>query len=104
MRKDFTKNVLIIDVDTERAEQLQVGKPSEQDLPTTPEEAKIAILMDITCVAEALKFLIGVAHDNGIAKAEDLIENTVNHLNGLLVPVDDNTNQTDADGGDSNNG
>jgi hypothetical protein len=78
------KNVIIIDVDTEREQQLQIGKPSDTQPPTTPDEAKAIILTDISCVAETLNLMINIAHDSGYAKREDLVATAINHLKEML--------------------
>ena len=78
------KNIIIIDVDTEREQQLQIGKPSDTTPPTTPEEAKAIILTDISCVAETLNLMINIAHDSGYADKKELINTAIAHLQELL--------------------
>jgi hypothetical protein len=82
------KNIIIIDVDTEREQQLQIGKPSETKQPTTPEEAKEIILTDISCVAETLNLMINIAHDSGYANKKELVEKAIINLQELLPKAD----------------
>jgi hypothetical protein len=77
------KNIIIIDVDTEREQQLQIGKPSDIKAPTSPEEAKSIIINDISCVFETFKHMIIIADQSGYGKKEDFIKSAIADLNSL---------------------
>ena len=79
------KNVIIIDVDTEREQQLQIGKPSDIQAPTSPEEAKAIIVNDIACVFETFKTMVLIADKSGYGKKEDYIKTAITDLNELLA-------------------
>lgn len=78
------KNKIQIDVDTDRTPNVMIGHPPEFN-PTTPEEASKMILIDISCVFEALCSLIHLADQNAFASKRDLVNTAIEHLNGLLV-------------------
>ena len=69
------KNTVYIDVDTERERPIVIGKGPENEPPTTKEEAREMVLIDIGCVCEALITLINIAEQSGYAKKEDLVIN-----------------------------
>ena len=79
------KNILIIDIDTDRAPQIQLRKPEDVKPPTTPEEASASILQDISCVFETLRSLINVCDKSGYASKEDLVKASIAHLNAILI-------------------
>jgi len=80
------KNVIIIDVDTEREQQLQIGKPSSDiQAPTSPEEAKAIIVNDIACVFETFKTMVLIADQSGYGKKEEYIKTAIADLNDLLT-------------------
>jgi hypothetical protein len=84
------KNVIIIDVDTDRVQSLQIGKPSDSKQPTNPEEAKEIILTDLACVSETLNLMINIASDSGYGKKEDLVRKAIENLNNLIIKNDEN--------------
>ena len=80
------KNIIIIDVDTEReGQQLKIGKPSDILAPTSPEEAKGIILSDIACVFEAFKTMVLIADKSGYGKKEDFIKTAIKELSDVLT-------------------
>jgi len=79
------KNSIYIDIDTEREEPIMIGKPNEIAPPTTPEETKIMIINDISCLCEALSLMIRMSDKNGYGSKEDLVKASVMHLNNLLT-------------------
>ena len=80
------KNIVFIDIDTEREIKVQIGKPEEITPPTNAEEAKTMINSDISCVCEGLCALIQMADQNGYGKKELLVKASIEHLNMLLIP------------------
>ena len=79
------KNIILINVDTERDQQIIIGKPEEIQKPQNREEAGIMITEDLTCVCEALCTLINMAADNGYADKKDLIDISIKRLTELAV-------------------
>ena len=79
------KNIVFIDIDTEREIKVQIGKPEEITPPTNAEEAKTMINSDISCVCEGLCALIQMADQNGYGKKELLVKASIEHLNMLLI-------------------
>jgi len=88
------KNIILINVDTEREQQIIIGKPEEIKKPENREEAGIMITEDLTCVCEALCTLINMANDNGYALKKDLVEISVKRLNELLETPEKEENTT----------
>jgi hypothetical protein len=78
------KNIIFIDVDTERERPIIFSKPPEITRPENHEDAKKMILNDIICLSEAIATLISMADQNGYATKTDLIVGTVNTIYELL--------------------
>jgi hypothetical protein len=86
-------NSIFIDVDTERDKPIIFGKPPDITPPATKEEAKEMILNDIICVAQSLKTLIIMAHENEYAAKKDLVIACINTINeSLTETMEDITN------------
>lgn len=81
------KNIIIIDVDTERELPIKIGKSPESQQPTTPEEAKSVVLTDLSCILETHKILISIASQSGYANKEELVAESIKKLNELLIPI-----------------
>lgn len=77
------KNDIFISIDTEREQPIVIGKPPEVPPPSTPEEAKEMILVDITCVTEALCRLIDIAHQNNYGELGELVDNAIVTLHSM---------------------
>lgn len=76
------KNIVIIDIDTERADNpLIIAKPNKENLPKSREEAKITVLDDIKTLTEGLASLIRHSNANGYASKDILIDAIVKHIN-----------------------
>lgn len=86
------KNTVYIDVDTERERPIVIGKGPENEPPTTKEEAREMVLIDIGCVCEALITLINIAEQSGYAKKEDLVINAKKQLDNYLNGEDGEQN------------
>jgi len=74
------KNVLILDLDTERENTLIFAKPEGVQLPTTKEEASIMMLEDIKTLTEGLSTMINLSDMNGFHTKESLVEAVIKHL------------------------
>lgn len=77
------KNIIILDVDSERNPRVVLSKPPDTVLPTNANETTIMLVNDIACVCEALCSMIQIAHNNGYANKESLIKECVIHLDKL---------------------
>lgn len=84
------KNIIFIDVDSERDRPIIFSKPPEITPPENHEEAKKMILSDIICLSEAVATLIRMAYQNDYANKTDLIVGTVNTIYQLLDENTDN--------------
>ena len=80
------KTKIFLDIDTERTQPIQIGKPEEFNKATTPEEVKEMINIDIACVCEALCTLIHMADQSKYGDKEQLIKASIEHLNNMLAP------------------
>lgn len=79
------KNILLVNIDTERTEQpIIIGKPEDIKKPETAEEAKDMILNDIATLCEGLCTLINMAGNNGYETKDKLVQASVLNLNKVL--------------------
>ncbi len=68
------KNILIIDVDSDRTPALQLRKPADTPKPSNAEEASKALVNDLASTCEALCALIHMADQNKYGKKEEMVE------------------------------
>ena len=78
------KNVIFIDIDTDRDQQILIGKPPEIKAPETREQAAEMISNDASSVFQALCTLILLADSNGYAKKNDLINVCIGELTNMI--------------------
>jgi hypothetical protein len=78
------KNLITIDVDTDREKPIMIGKGTEVTTPTNKEEARDMIINDIKCVCETLCILIDVADKNKYALKGELITESIKQLTKML--------------------
>lgn len=76
------KNIVIIDMDTERPSPIIIGKAGNE--PDNLEDGGKMILSDIKTVTAGLVKLIELASNNKITERKVLVENSINILNKLL--------------------
>lgn len=80
------KNVVIIDIDTERKDSdgkpttVIIAKPEHLGQPTNEEEAKTMINMDVRSLTEGLITLVMTSDLNGYGKKEDYLSGIVSQL------------------------
>jgi hypothetical protein len=86
------KNLIFIDVDTDREKPVVFGKPPDSTPPQTPEEAGAMIINDIACISEAITTLIRMASQNGYADKNDLVNAVVKTVYQAL---DETQNKTE---------
>jgi len=94
------KNTIFIDIDTERERQVLIGKGHDTTPPTSPEEAKEMIVIDISCICQGLCELIHVAGQNGYGSKEGFVHASIEQLQKLLL--DDTQNNESLDEVESN--
>lgn len=82
------KNIIFIDVDTDREQTIRFGKPEESFKPENPEDASTMLLNDIACISEALTTLILIADQTGFADKTELVHAVVKTIYAALA--DDN--------------
>jgi len=87
------KNIVIVDIDTERKDAVVVGKPADIPEPTSLEEAKVMVDLDIKSLTEALVTLVAASHINNFADKDGLIKGINNRL---LEGVKQYTDMADA--------
>lgn len=63
------KNILIVDIDTERESQVMFGKNQDYVMPETDEEMAVAMEEDIKTLVEALNHLL-IYSNNGHIRAD----------------------------------
>ena len=79
------KNVILIDIDTEReGKAILFGKPPDMEPPQNKEEAQKMVLNDIACLSEAMCTLILMASKNGYGIKSELVEATIKTVNSIL--------------------
>ena len=91
------KNIIIIDIDTEREQSVKIGKPESFTPPTNKEEAKNVMDNDILCVVEALCSLIHTSDQSGYTNKSILIQATNKYLGELLEDKNTKKNGTDSE-------
>ena len=74
------KNILIIDIDTERSPVVKLSKTEGSGLPKNPDEAKDVIIKDMACITEALCTLINAADQSNFKTTEESIGDVIMHL------------------------
>ena len=93
------KNVIMVDVDSERPNQVIFNKPNDFVMPASPEEAKVIIIEDLKTLAHGLGCLIRIAEDSGYGSADEMLNETINLLRDYypqkLDTKDDEINKED---------
>ena len=79
------KNIIIIDIDTEREQPVLIGKGKETPPPSTVEEATKMLFEDIACTTDALISMVHIVDQNKYGTKEDLIEKIKIQLNSYLT-------------------
>ena len=82
------KNLIIIDIDSERKQPIIFGKGPEFIYPTTFDEAKDMILTDINCLCESLYTMIHTADQNNYGTKKELVDKCIIHLHSMLITED----------------
>lgn len=74
------KNIIIVDIDTERDQIVVIGKPETFPQPQNKEEAAKLVSDDILGLCEGLIALINASDRNGYRNAPDSLKDVINHL------------------------
>jgi hypothetical protein len=79
------KNIIVVDIDTDRNPVVQIGKPELADMPNNEAEAKEMLNKDMACLTEALVTLIHAAHQSGYKDSAESLRDCIKHLeNGFI--------------------
>lgn len=104
------KNIIIVDIDTDRDPVVQIGKMEGSELPKNSEDAKEVIIKDMACLTEALCVLVDAADQSNIKTVEESMKDITTHLERSLeditetevdvkiTEVDDTKDETTNDG------
>ena len=79
------KNTLTIIMDTEKEEQILIGKPQGTPPPTNNQELAEMVMLDLSTLCEALVVAIRTAHSIGVNDEAVLMESCVNHIYEAFV-------------------
>lgn len=74
------KNIIIIDLDTEREQKLIYGKPEEIKQLENVEEAKQMVKTDMFTLCQAISTLINVAHQNKYLDSKEALAECIINL------------------------
>ena len=84
------KNIIYVNIDTERVKPILFYKPPEFKVPSNREEAGEMILQDIIGLANALKELIIMASENGYSNSKELVDASVKTINEANNKISNN--------------
>lgn len=74
------KNILQVDLDTEREHTVIIAKPGNNQRPKTADEAARIILGDMATLCEAVCTMIHVAEQHGIKSSADSVRDCIRHI------------------------
>lgn len=74
------KNILQIDLDSDRKEAIIIAKPEPFQKPRNAEEEAAMVIDDMATCCEAICTLIHVADQGGIKKSADSLRDCIKHL------------------------
>jgi len=74
------KNILIVDIDTDREPIVKLGKTDESHIPKNDEQAKEFIIKDMACLTEALCTLIHAADQSNFKTIDESIKDIIKHI------------------------
>lgn len=93
--KEEIKNFICIDVDTTRKNNIiKLTKPASMAQPTNFAETANMVLLDISCIAEALATLIYIAGENKYADKNELINASIKTLYRALETPNNDSAET----------
>jgi len=76
------KNILLIDIDSDREEAILFSKPDNTNQPKNKEDGVKTIINDIKTLSHALNLLISFAEINEFAKKDELIDECLKVIKG----------------------
>ena len=74
------KNIVIIDVDTDRKVPVMINKPESSKKPTNIAEATEVVSTDMQSICEGLLRLINMAHSSGMLDKKETLDKCIEHL------------------------
>lgn len=74
------KNIVIIDVDTDREVPVMINKPDTIEKPTNKEDAIQFVRRDMQAICEGLLRLINISNKSGMLNKEESLDACINHL------------------------
>ena len=83
------KNVVIVDIDTDREQAVHIMKQEGAGIPTNADEAQAMVAMDIRSLTEALVTLVTASHENDYSNKENDFADICDHLKDGLKLDDD---------------
>jgi hypothetical protein len=89
------KNIIVVDIDTDRNPVVQIGKPELTDMPNNEAEAKEMLVKDMACLTEALVTLIHAAHQSGYKDSAESLRDCIKHLEHGFIDNEYETNIKD---------
>lgn len=79
------KNVVVVDIDTEREESLMIGKAEDFVVPETVDETLRAVTLDISTLVCGIKFLINSHMETKLANS--ILDNILTDLNDFKTEL-----------------
>jgi hypothetical protein len=74
------QNIVIVDVDSEREENVKLMKPEHFVAPSTEEAMKTVLMTDLTTLCEGVVTLANLIEKEGFHTKEKVLNFVVNHL------------------------
>jgi len=84
-REAVIKNVVIVDLDTNRDPKIQIGKPEEIQRPADAEEVKTMLVADMTTLCEGIITLIHAGHQNGYVDSAESVRACIEYIEDGFV-------------------
>lgn len=74
------KNILLVDIDTDRVPPIKICKPPDVPVPASHAEMAPVLIQDMMCLCEAICTLIHVAEQAGYKSSPDSLRDCIRHL------------------------
>lgn len=87
------KNIIYIDIDSDREQPILIGKGAESPIPQNKEETAKMVQIDINCMAEALVSLIHLADQNAYGEKNELLDRVAGIMEQYRNLPTNNTNE-----------
>lgn len=80
------KNIIMVDVDSDRPNQVIFNKPNDFVMPTNEADAKQVVIDDLKTLAHGLGCLIKIAHERGYGDSREMLDETIELLSDYYPP------------------